>query len=24
VFDVDRETCPIEMRWLVYQKAGSG
>jgi SAM-dependent methyltransferase len=24
VFDVERETCPIEMRWLVYQKAGSG
>ena len=24
VFDVDRETSPIEMRWLVYQKAGSG
>jgi SAM-dependent methyltransferase len=24
VFDVDRETCPIEMRWLVYQKAGTG
>jgi SAM-dependent methyltransferase len=24
VFDVDRETCPIEMRWLVYQKLGSG
>jgi SAM-dependent methyltransferase len=22
VFDVDRETSPIEMRWLVYQKAG--
>ena len=24
VFDVERETSPIEMRWLVYQKAGSG
>jgi len=24
VFDVERETCPIEMRWLVYQKAGTG
>ena len=24
VFDVDRETSPIEMRWLVYQKAGVG
>jgi SAM-dependent methyltransferase len=24
VFDVDRETCPIEMRWLVYRKRGSG
>jgi SAM-dependent methyltransferase len=24
VFDVQREACPIEMRWLVYQKAGSG
>jgi len=24
VFDVDRETCPIDMRWLVYQKAGTG
>jgi SAM-dependent methyltransferase len=24
VFDVDREVCPIEMRWLVYQKAGTG
>jgi SAM-dependent methyltransferase len=23
VFDVERETSPIEMRWLVYQKAGS-
>lgn len=23
VFDVDREICPIEMRWLVYQKAGT-
>jgi hypothetical protein len=22
VFDVDRETSPIEMRWLVYQKSG--
>ena len=22
VFDVAREKCPIEMRWLVYQKAG--
>ena len=21
VFDVEREQCPIEMRWLVYQKA---
>lgn len=20
VFDVEREACPIEMRWLVYQK----
>jgi SAM-dependent methyltransferase len=24
VFDVEREISPIEMRWLVYQKAGSG
>jgi SAM-dependent methyltransferase len=24
VFAVDRETCPIEMRWLVYQKGGTG
>jgi SAM-dependent methyltransferase len=24
VFDVGREMCPIEMRWLVYQKAGTG
>ena len=24
VFDVDRETSPIDMRWLVYQKAGGG
>jgi SAM-dependent methyltransferase len=24
VFDVQREECPIELRWLVYQKAGSG
>jgi hypothetical protein len=24
VFDVEREMSPIEMRWLVYQKAGSG
>jgi SAM-dependent methyltransferase len=24
VFNVDRETSPIEMRWLVYQKAGVG
>ncbi len=24
VFDVERETSPIEMRWLVYQKAGTG
>lgn len=24
VFDVEREASPIEMRWLVYQKAGSG
>jgi SAM-dependent methyltransferase len=24
VFDVERESCPIEMRWLVYQKAGTG
>ena len=24
VFDVEREQCPIEMRWLVYQKAGGG
>jgi SAM-dependent methyltransferase len=22
VFDVEREQCPIEMRWLVYQKQG--
>ena len=22
VFDVEREKCPIEMRWLVYQKTG--
>ena len=22
VFDVEREQCPIEMRWLVYQKTG--
>jgi len=24
VFDVEREQCPIEMRWLVYQKADTG
>jgi hypothetical protein len=24
VFDVEREISPIEMRWLVYQKAGIG
>jgi hypothetical protein len=24
VFDVQGETSPIEMRWLVYQKAGRG
>jgi SAM-dependent methyltransferase len=24
VFDIEREACPIEMRWLVYQKAGTG
>ncbi len=24
VFDVERQACPIEMRWLVYQKVGSG
>jgi SAM-dependent methyltransferase len=24
VFDIEREACPIEMRWLVYQKAGNG
>jgi SAM-dependent methyltransferase len=24
LFDVERESCPIEMRWLVYQKAGTG
>jgi SAM-dependent methyltransferase len=24
VFDVEREACPIEMRWLVYQKSGMG
>jgi hypothetical protein len=24
VFDVEREESPIEMRWLVYQKAGRG
>ena len=24
VFDVERETSPIEMRWLVYQKTGGG
>jgi hypothetical protein len=24
VFDVQGETSPIEMRWLVHQKAGSG
>ena len=24
VFDVQREASPIEMRWLVYQKAGTG
>jgi SAM-dependent methyltransferase len=24
VFDVEREQSPIEMRWLVYQKAGTG
>ncbi len=24
VFDVEREASPIEMRWLVYQKAGNG
>jgi len=23
VFDVEREHCPIELRWLVYQKTGS-
>jgi SAM-dependent methyltransferase len=23
VFDVEREQCPIELRWLVYQKTGS-
>ena len=22
VFNIEREKCPIEMRWLVYQKAG--
>ena len=22
VFDVEREVCPIDMRWLVYQKRG--
>ena len=22
VFDIERENCPIEMRWLVYQKTG--
>ena len=24
LFDVEREAVPIEMRWLVYQKAGTG
>ena len=24
VFDVEREASPVEMRWLVYQKAGTG
>ena len=24
VFDVERENCPIEMRWLVYQNTGFG
>ncbi|OBI52611.1 bifunctional 2-polyprenyl-6-hydroxyphenol methylase/3-demethylubiquinol 3-O-methyltransferase UbiG [Mycobacterium sp. E787] len=24
VFDVEREDCPIDMRWLVYQKPGGG
>jgi SAM-dependent methyltransferase len=24
VFDIERESCPIGMRWLVYQKAGTG
>ncbi len=24
VFDVEREACPIELRWLVYQKPGGG
>ena len=24
VFDVEREQCPIELRWLVYQKTGWG
>ncbi|OBH01372.1 methyltransferase type 12 [Mycobacterium sp. E2699] len=24
VFDVEREDCPIDMRWLVYQKSGGG
>jgi SAM-dependent methyltransferase len=24
VFDVERDASPIEMRWLVYQKAGTG
>ncbi len=22
VFDVEREACPIDIRWLVYQKPG--
>ena len=24
VFDVERAASPVEMRWLVYQKAGTG
>ncbi len=24
VFDLERETCPIDLRWLVYQKSGNG
>ena len=24
VFDLVRDRCPIDMRWLVYQKAGEG